>query len=343
MAKIQLSQRMYSILDITRLLESKEMSIQPKYQRRRTEWPVSAKTALIDTILNNFPIPPIYLRDYVDSKGKRKKEIIDGQQRISTIFEFYNNKYGLANNLFDEDLHGYFFKDLPLEEQQLIEDFEVSFISIRGASDADIVSIFSRLNSFSLPLNSQEKLNSIYAGEMKTLIYELASEYNTFWVDFKIITPVNIARMADATLVSDLIFSIINGYKSSNVKLIENMNKEYDEKFTLKNEIQKNFNHTMTHLGQVLENEKILNVFKSKFMFYSLFLIFYSRLFGFVNNTTSVTGHIDLDKTIKNLENFSINYIKSDFNPELKLKFKQATGNVAQKIFRHEEISKLVI
>ena len=92
MAKIQLSQRMYSILDITRLLESNEMSIQPKYQRRRTEWPVSAKTALIDTILNNFPIPPIYLRDYIDVKGKRKKEIIDGQQRISTIVEFYNNK-----------------------------------------------------------------------------------------------------------------------------------------------------------------------------------------------------------------------------------------------------------
>lgn len=343
MAKIQLSQRMYSILDITRLLENNEMSIQPKYQRRRTEWPVSAKTALIDTILNNFPIPPIYLRDYVDQKGKRKKEIIDGQQRISTIVEFYNNKYGLAKNFFDEDLHGYFFKDLPLEEKQLIEDFEVSFISIRGASDADIVSIFSRLNSFSLPLNSQEKLNSIYAGEMKTLIYELASEYNTFWVDFKIITPANIARMADASLVSDLIFSIINGYKSSSTNLIEKMYKEYDEKFVLKNEIQKNFNQTMTYVGQVLENDKILNIFKSKFMFYSLFLVFYSRLFGFYTNDNYSIRSINLPQTIENLEKFSLSYIHPDFNPELKLKFKQATGNVAQKTFRHEEISKLVV
>ena len=56
----------------------------------------------------------------------------------------------------------------------MIEDFEVSFISIRGAADSDIISIFSRLNSFSLPLNSQEKLNSLYAGEIKTLIYDLA-------------------------------------------------------------------------------------------------------------------------------------------------------------------------
>ena len=66
MSKIQLSQRMYSILDIVRLLDNAELSIQPKYQRRRTAWPLTAKTALIDTILNNFPLPPIYLRDYVN-------------------------------------------------------------------------------------------------------------------------------------------------------------------------------------------------------------------------------------------------------------------------------------
>lgn len=57
MSKIQLSQRMYSILDIVRLLDNEELSIQPKYQRRRTAWPSTAKTALMDTILNNFPLP----------------------------------------------------------------------------------------------------------------------------------------------------------------------------------------------------------------------------------------------------------------------------------------------
>ena len=95
MPKIQLSQRMYSILDITRLLKSGELSIQPKYQRRRTAWPVSAKTALLDTILNNFPLPPIYLRDYVDDSGKRRKEIIDGQQRLTSVFSFIADEFSL--------------------------------------------------------------------------------------------------------------------------------------------------------------------------------------------------------------------------------------------------------
>ena len=262
MAKIQLSQRMYSILDISRLLKSGELSIQPKYQRRRTAWPINAKTALLDTILNNFPLPPIYLRDYVDDSGKRRKEIIDGQQRISTIIEFYDNEFALSKNIFDEGFYGSTFSELPYEEQQMIEDFEVSFISIRGASDSDIISIFSRLNSFSLPLNSQEKLNSLYAGEIKTLIYDLASEYNTFWTEFKILTPAVIARMADAGLVSDILYTVIYGRKSASSKLIEKMYKEFDDEFPQKHDFEKNFNQTISMMGMLFESNHIRNVFK---------------------------------------------------------------------------------
>lgn len=343
MAKIQLSQRMYSVLDITRLLDSGELSIQPKYQRRRTAWPINAKTALMDTILNNFPLPPIYLRDYVDENGKRKKEIIDGQQRISTILEFYKNEFQLSKNIFDENLYGAFFRELPTEEQLMIEDFEVSFISIRGASNGDIISIFSRLNSFSLPLNSQEKMNSIYAGEIKTLIYELASEYNTFWINFKILTPRMIARMADASLVSDILYTIIYGRKSASSKLLDKMYKEFDDEFPLKNEINKNFNKTISILGNLFESTHIRQVFKPKFMFYSLFLVVYARLFGFIGQEEEKTGQVNINNTVIKMEEFCIQYVQPQFDLVLKSKFKQSTGNVAQRTFRHEEIAKLIV
>jgi len=343
MAKIQLSQRMYSILDIVRLLESGELSIQPKYQRRRTAWPLNAKTALIDTILNNFPLPPIYLRDYVDNSGKRKKEIIDGQQRISTIVEFYKNEFALSKNIYDDDFAGIIFDLLPDEERLMIEDFEVSFISIRGASDGDIVSIFSRLNSFSLPLNAQEKRNSLYAGEIKTLIYELASEYNTFWTDFKILTPATIARMADAALVSDILYTIVYGYQSSQSSAIDKMYKQFDEDFPQKSEIYENFNKTISILGNLFESQHIRNVFKPKFMLYSLFLVIYSRLFGLKDMEDEKTGRVNIERTIEKMEEFSVQYVQPDFNPEFKLKFKQATGNLGQRLFRHTEIGKLVV
>ena len=342
MTKIQLSQRMYNILDIIRLLGCGELAIQPKYQRRRTGWPLTAKTALIDTIMNNFPLPPIYLRDFVNNDGKRRKEIIDGQQRISTIVEFYNDQFALSKNIFEEDFVGKKYSNLPGNDQQMIEDFEVSFISIKGASESDVISIFSRLNSFSLPLNTQEKRNSLYAGEMKTLIYEIATEYHTFWIDFKILTPNQIARMADATLVSDIIYTLTQGIKSASSPAVNKMYAEYDNDFPSKKEIKKDFNSVITILGQFLESQHIKNVFKPKFMFYSLFLAVYARMFGFTGQEKERTGRIDIESSINSLEEFSVKYVRSDFNPVFKAKFKQATGNVAQRKFRHIEIAKLI-
>src|SRR4030043_999757 len=342
MAKIQLSQRMYSILDIVRLLKSRELSIQPKYQRRRTGWPLTAKTALIDTIMNNFPLPPIYLRDFVNDEGKRRKEIIDGQQRISTIVEFYNNEFNLSKNIFDENFVGLTYSQLPRSEQQMIEDFEVSFISVKGASESDIISIFSRLNSFSLPLNTQEKRNSLYAGEMKTLIYEIAAEYHTFWLVFKILTPNMIARMADASLVSDIIYTLMQGIKSASSPAVDRMYGEYDDDLPIKKEIYNNFNSVITVLGNLFESQHIKNVFKPKFMFFSIFLVVYARLFGFEGQEEEKTGSIDIEKSIISLEEFSVKYIRPDYDPVFKSKFKQATGNVAQRKFRHKEIAKMI-
>lgn len=340
MSKIQLSQRMYSIRDIIRLLDSKELSIQPKYQRRRTGWPVTAKTALIDTIMNNFPLPPIYLRDFVNEDNQRRKEIIDGQQRISTIVEFCRNEYALSKNIYNEDFVGLTYRLLPISEQQMIEDFEVSFISIRGASESDIISIFSRLNSFSLPLNTQEKRNSLYAGEMKTLVYEIASEYHTFWIDFKILTPNQIARMADASLVSDIIYTLLKGIKSSSAPGIDRMYSEFDDDLPHKQEIYKNFNSVVTVLGNLLESQHIRNVFKPKFMFYSLFLVVYGKLFGFEGQRKDRVGSIDIEYSMRSLEQFCLKYTSPDFDPVFKSKFKQATGNVAQRNFRYLQMSK---
>ena len=334
---------MYSIRDIARLLESREMVIQPKYQRRRTSWPINAKTALVDTILNNYPLPPIYLRDYVNDSGKRRKEIIDGQQRISTITEFITNKFKLSKVISDDEYAGLIFNELPIEVQQSYEDFEVSFISIRGASDADIISIFSRLNSFSLPLNTQEKRNSKYAGELKSLIYEIASEYNTFWTEFKILSENNIARMADALLVSEIFHTLFNGVKSASAPGVDKMYLEFEEDLPDKKGMYKNFTKTITVLGNFFESKHIRTVFKPKFMFYSLFLVVYAKLFGFEGKENEKTGKIDIDKSITKLESFCLKYQSEEFDPAKKAKFKQATGNVAQRKFRHNEIAKLVV
>ncbi len=281
MKEIRLSHRMYTIHDFERIYDSKEVVLQPKYQRRRTPWPLNAKTGLIDTIVNNYPIPPIYIHAFVDDNRRRKTEIIDGQQRVSTIMEFLKGDFALGSTFSDQDLVGSTFADLPPELQDTIKDYELSCMAIRGATDSDIVAIFSRMNSFSLPLNDQEKRNAIYVGEFKTTVYDIASKYYTFWRSFDIISDANIARMKDAELVSE-IFSVINsGLRGITKKEIEDIYTGFDEKFPNKLKYERIFTQITSYIGTLFDhNDDIRLHFRKISWFFPLFLILYIKSYG---------------------------------------------------------------
>jgi hypothetical protein len=148
--------------------------------------------------------------------------------------------------------------------------------------------------------------------------------------------------MADASLVSDILYTIIFGRQSASAKALDKMYTKFDDDFPRKSEIYNNFNETISVLGNLFESQHIRNVFKPKFMFYSLILVIYARLFGFEGQEHEKTGKVNLELTLDKMEEFCVKYVRPDFDPVLKSKFKQSTGNVAQRRFRHEEIAKLV-
>lgn len=342
MQRVQLSFRSYSNADIIRLIENKELIIQPKFQRRRTSWPLTAKTGLIDSVINNFPIPPIYVRELINEKKERQREIIDGQQRISTILEFIKNGWKLSRNLSDGEFIGYLFNELPFELQQQILDYELAFLNIRGAEDSDIISIFSRINSYSLPLNKQEKRNAIYSGQFKSLIYDISSRYYTFWTNNKIFTNAQIARMHEAELTSELLTIMISGLKGFSAKKVEDVYKNFEENFADKEKYEKAFNVIMSYVGNCYEDDDVRKQFGKKSAFFSLFLAVCDKVYSLDGGMSFKALSIDLELTKKNLKDFAIQYSKPDFDKDIKLLFNQGTGETSNRIKRHEIISKLI-
>jgi hypothetical protein len=342
MQKIQISFRSYSIEDIKRLIDNKELIIQPKFQRRRTSWPLTAKTGLMDSVSNNFPIPPIYVREFVNEKKVRMREIIDGQQRITTILEFIKNEWKLSKNLSDDEFVGYLFSELPFEMQQQILDYELGFLNIRGAEDSDVISIFSRINSYSLPLNKQEKRNAKFTGQFKSLVYDISSKYYTFWIENKIFSSAQIARMNDAEMTSELLTIMNSGLKGYSNKKVEDIYKTHDENFPDKEKYDKAFNTVMTYVGNCYEDEDIKKQFGKKFAFFSLFVAILDKIYTLNTSVKSSGNKIDLEKTKANLKDFAIQYSKPNFDKDIKLLFNQGTGETSNRIKRHEIISKLI-
>jgi|GEM_PF-468198 len=93
----------------------------PPYQRKNI-WPRHKKEALIDSFFRRHYVPDIVLRQIKTPDNRMKYEVVDGQQRINAIQEFFNNQFKLPKSLFDiTDEVGKFHRDLSAEVKKHIE------------------------------------------------------------------------------------------------------------------------------------------------------------------------------------------------------------------------------
>ena len=88
------------------LNEKGQLDLDPPYQRRSV-WTPKDKRFFIDTILNNYPAPPIFLHKTLDDNGRATYHVVDGKQRLNTIIDFANNKIRIPDDFADKSF------DLP--------------------------------------------------------------------------------------------------------------------------------------------------------------------------------------------------------------------------------------
>jgi hypothetical protein len=226
----------YSIAELIDWYRSKVLVPNKEYQRGSGLWPPSAKSYFIDTILKEFPFPKVYFHERLDMRTRRPhREIVDGQQRISTIAEFAANGFELGANA--EGLKGKRFEDLTQEQQEAFFSYTVSVDVIRNADRAEILSMFRRMNAYTLPLNGPEKRHSEFFGEFKDWVNIVLDKYGKVLVDWNVLTSRQIVRMADAEFIADLALAIEEGIVSTSPTKLRNLYKKYDVFFTQRDEM----------------------------------------------------------------------------------------------------------
>lgn len=292
----------FTVEDALRFLNHKDWILQPKFQRRRTKWPISAQSYLIDSILRNMPIPTLYIRERIDIESRKKiREVVDGQQRLSIIKSYCDNEFAIDPKL-ECDYAGCRFNDLDYEIQEHLKGFELSFEIIKGADDKAVLDIFARVNSFTLPLNSQEKLNAEFSGCFKQMIYGLALDFSTFWEKFGVFSEKQLSRMGEADFVSNVIVTILHGLRT-NAKIIRDYYKKYDTDLQNRDEIAQRFKVLMDNVGQLFEDKMIASTFKRPALLYSLLLAL------FVKGYSNIGSGVDIFNKKEGLK-FSVHEIQ---------------------------------
>jgi hypothetical protein len=128
----------------------------PDWQREEV-WGPAKKQALIDTILQGWKLPKFYLSK--TSEEPEEFEVVDGQQRLTAIFDFFDNALPLSTAS-AKHFKGPFYKDLPGATSDAFDDFEIEYDEITDATDKELKEFFQRLQQ-GLPLRSSEKLNAL--------------------------------------------------------------------------------------------------------------------------------------------------------------------------------------
>ncbi|WP_420131618.1 DUF262 domain-containing protein [Rhodopseudomonas sp.] len=157
----------------------------PPYQRRGRLWSPSDKAYLIDSIINGFDVPKLYLADFQMGESqlnlhKLPYAIIDGKQRLEAIFDFFDGRLVLNHDFkwrADPSLNlgGLSLKDLKKSYPSVAEAFEtetVDIMSVVTNDEADINELFVRLNR-SKPLTGAEIRNAM-AGPVPDVIRNVA-------------------------------------------------------------------------------------------------------------------------------------------------------------------------
>jgi Protein of unknown function DUF262 len=128
----------------------------PDWQRGEV-WDKSKKQELIDSILRGWKLPKFY---FVKTSGD-EYEVLDGQQRLRTIYEFFSNELPLTEAS-KKEFGGPFYKDLRQRSSDAFDDFEIEYDEIEDATEAQLKQFFQRLQA-GLPLTSSEKLNAVHS------------------------------------------------------------------------------------------------------------------------------------------------------------------------------------
>ncbi len=258
------------IQDLINLNKSGELNLNPWYQRRSV-WSPAQKSYLINSLLEQKPIPAIYVRHSLDlERSKSIKEVVDGQQRCRSIIAFALDEFTSKHPNHEKKVK---FSQLKREEQQkyLLTSIPVGYLL--GANDGDVIDIFGRINSISKSLNAPEKRNAAYSGEMKQLCLKQASSRTNFWRNYGIFSANDIARMNETQFISDIVFNLINGLSDYSSSKLDALYKKYDESFDEANDISKRLDKAFDKIASLPPERITATIFNRSPILFSLILV----------------------------------------------------------------------
>ena len=172
-SKIRVTTERKNIDLIMRRIRHEEIDLAPEFQRRARVWHIQRKSQLIESLLLRIPLPVFY----VAANERDDWAVVDGLQRLTTIYDFMKGDFKLSGLEYLSALEGMSINGLDRAMQRRIEETELVINVIQpGTPEEVMINIFKRINTGGVPLTGQEIRNALNKGPVREYLRRLAEQ-----------------------------------------------------------------------------------------------------------------------------------------------------------------------
>ena len=270
-------------------IKNGDIDLQPYFQRGEI-WTVQKKQKLIDSILRGWKIPPIH----VIHNSHAIDEVLDGQQRLAAIRDFFDNIISIDGDIQPEDsiisaLNGLHYRDLSKEWQRRFRQYSIVVIRLTECRPEEPAELFYRLNQ-PMALTSAEQRNA-YIGVTREQVKTLSNKFVDLGACKDTIGFSN-SRLAYDEIISKFCYTVEN--KTLKKKITSNdISRQYRQAIAFSDECIAAVNDTLEKFMKCITNWEDYKFSFNKATIYSWFVYIRKNLSMEDRNLKSVIGHFE--------------------------------------------------
>lgn len=206
-----------TINELCLMFRNRQINLEPGFQRQSV-WTNLDRRRLMQSIASSYPIPCIFLYKR-NHRGRLVYDVIDGKQRLETIFMFtrqgrFRRDAFDVRLAFDDVVEWVDWRDIRRKRAELrhrIDSYKIQTVEVEGDL-SDIIDLFVRINSTGKPLTPGEKRHArFYTSRFLKEAERLVARHVRYFLQERILSRTQLARMKGTELVSELLMSIAQG------------------------------------------------------------------------------------------------------------------------------------
>ncbi len=253
----------------------KLLDLDPPYQRRSV-WGQQFKDYFVDTVLLNYPAPALFLYEEIGADGRSIYHVVDGKQRLTSIFEFISERFPVSEKSESPQLRGKYFQSLDdsVKKQFWGYQFLVEYIP---EDEKVINAIFDRINRNVAKLTPQELRHAKLDGAFISAAEGLAEWMTeTLPKNFPRFAHQSRQQMKDVEFVAILLLLLEEGPKGYSQDGLDDAFTKRDESWENRISIENSFRAAITKIKDIVESseqarELTASRLRNQADFYSLF------------------------------------------------------------------------